>query len=395
MCRHLVVFGVVFQRLKDGRIEGDEQLACYSGFPLLVGDNWCYVTAGHIIQDELIPAVEEGHARINKYLLADYFGPEPKCNEPTPFEYEDAGKAHLDDRRLGLDFALIHLRELYAKSLAANGIEPISRANWSNAPALTFESYAMLGVPTELSEPVVRQGERGEQGGLAITLSLVTIERLECAPETVEMPPGDWFIGRVRVPFSIRGMSGGPIFGFRRNEAGRWTYHVLAVQSRWFEKQGVILGCPIPAFMSLVEEELERYAREQATAQATAGEAITKTPGVCGGEACLRGTRHTVWGLVERKRGGATDAALREMFRPPLTQDDLDAAWAYAAAHPDEIERALWLNDAVMIEHDGAGVPADFVRRGRGLGLTDEEIRDAFEPPLTQQALDRIFGARG
>ena len=127
----------------------------------------------------------------------------------------------------------------------------------------------------------------------------------------------------------------------------------------------------------------------------TDAERITRTPGVCGGDACLRGTRHTVWGLVERRRGGATDAELREMFRPPLTQEDLDAAWAYAAAHPEEIERALWLNDAVMIEHDGVNVPADFVRQGRRLGLSDEEIRDAFEPPLTQQALDRLFAAQG
>jgi uncharacterized protein (DUF433 family) len=122
---------------------------------------------------------------------------------------------------------------------------------------------------------------------------------------------------------------------------------------------------------------------------------ITKTPGVCGGEACLRGTRLPVWGLVERKRHGATDAELRETFRPPLTQEDLDAAWAYADAHLDEIERALWLNEAIMLEQTGADVLADFIRRGWRLGLTDAEIRDAFEPPLTQQTLDRIVGAQG
>ncbi len=119
---------------------------------------------------------------------------------------------------------------------------------------------------------------------------------------------------------------------------------------------------------------------------------ITKSPDVCGGEACLRGTRLSVWGLVERKRHGATDAELRQLFRPPLTQEDLDAAWAYAKAHSDEIERALWFNEAVMLEQPGAEVLADFIRQGRRLGLTDAEVRDAFEPPLTQQALDHILG---
>ena len=71
---------------------------------------------------------------------------------------------------------------------------------------------------------------------------------------------------------------------------------------------------------------------------------VTKTPGVCGGEACIRDTRHTVAGLVQWKRLGKSDAELLAMFRPPLTPDDLAVAWEYAAAHPDEIEEAIRLN---------------------------------------------------
>ena len=115
---------------------------------------------------------------------------------------------------------------------------------------------------------------------------------------------------------------------------------------------------------------------------------ITKTPGVCGGEV-PRGTRLPSGGSSSGSVT-ATDAELRQLFRPPLTQEDLDAAWAYARAHPDEIERALWFNEAVMLEQTGVDVLADFIRQGRRLGLTDAEVRDAFEPPLTQQALDHI-----
>jgi uncharacterized protein (DUF433 family) len=67
---------------------------------------------------------------------------------------------------------------------------------------------------------------------------------------------------------------------------------------------------------------------------------IQKSPGVCGGEACVRNTRHTVAGLVEWKKQGLTDARILE-HHPDLTQADLEAAWAYYDAHREEIEQTL------------------------------------------------------
>ena len=71
---------------------------------------------------------------------------------------------------------------------------------------------------------------------------------------------------------------------------------------------------------------------------------IQKTPNVMGGEACIRRTRIAVWGLVEARRLGITDAQLLVDF-PTLSQEDLDAAWAYYAANPEEIERAIRENN--------------------------------------------------
>jgi len=115
---------------------------------------------------------------------------------------------------------------------------------------------------------------------------------------------------------------------------------------------------------------------------------VTKTPEVCGGDACIRTTRHTVHGLVEWKRLGVSDERLLAMFQPPLTQADLDAAWQYAAEHPAEIERALWEDRATMVEHGPeTPPPVDLIEEGRRLGLSDEVIRDAFMPPLSAEEL--------
>jgi uncharacterized protein (DUF433 family) len=70
---------------------------------------------------------------------------------------------------------------------------------------------------------------------------------------------------------------------------------------------------------------------------------ISKKADRCGGDACIRDTRITVWGLVEWRRLGQSDEQIMEGI-PRLTQADLDAAWDYYASHGEEIEEAIRLN---------------------------------------------------
>ena len=71
-------------------------------------------------------------------------------------------------------------------------------------------------------------------------------------------------------------------------------------------------------------------------------ELIQKTPGVMGGDACIRKTRIAVWMLVQAREDlGLSDEQIRDSYQPPLTSEDLAAAWSYAELHPDEIRRAI------------------------------------------------------
>jgi len=72
---------------------------------------------------------------------------------------------------------------------------------------------------------------------------------------------------------------------------------------------------------------------------------IRKTPGVCGGDACVGQRRIAVWMLVEARSLGITDEQLMADYEPPLTRAELDAAWQYAAVHPDEIAEAIRQNN--------------------------------------------------
>jgi uncharacterized protein (DUF433 family) len=67
---------------------------------------------------------------------------------------------------------------------------------------------------------------------------------------------------------------------------------------------------------------------------------IQKTPGVCGGAACIRGTRIMVWLLVDLNRKGASEREILEGY-PSLTKDDLAAALEYGRLHPEEISQAI------------------------------------------------------
>jgi uncharacterized protein (DUF433 family) len=73
------------------------------------------------------------------------------------------------------------------------------------------------------------------------------------------------------------------------------------------------------------------------------GAAIERTAGVCGGEACIGKTRIAVWMIEEARRQGVSDGELLQDY-PGLCTADLAAAWAYAEAHPAEIESAIQAN---------------------------------------------------
>ncbi len=71
---------------------------------------------------------------------------------------------------------------------------------------------------------------------------------------------------------------------------------------------------------------------------------IEKTPGVCGGSACLANTRLPVWLLAQARRGGVSEADLLLDY-PSLRAEDLVNAWAYVSAHQAEIDEDIRQNE--------------------------------------------------
>lgn len=75
---------------------------------------------------------------------------------------------------------------------------------------------------------------------------------------------------------------------------------------------------------------------------------IQKTPGVCGGDACLGKTCIPVWSLVNDRRQGMNEAQILAAFLS-LTAIDLVNAWGDAEVHSEEIETAIRENEEIMM----------------------------------------------
>jgi len=76
---------------------------------------------------------------------------------------------------------------------------------------------------------------------------------------------------------------------------------------------------------------------------------IYSTAGVCGGDACVGRSRITVWLLESYRRGGLSDIDVLKAY-PLLKAQDLACAWAYADAHPDQMDRLIRENESTESE---------------------------------------------
>lgn len=99
-----------------------------------------------------------------------------------------------------------------------------------------------------------------------------------------------------------------------------------------------------PKLLALTPAEKTQVIQLLAQSLSDTWQSIEKTPGVCGGDARIAGTRIPIWSLVESRRLGITEAQLLDDY-PHLTAADLVNAWAYAEANSDEIEAAINKNE--------------------------------------------------
>jgi len=74
---------------------------------------------------------------------------------------------------------------------------------------------------------------------------------------------------------------------------------------------------------------------------------IESHPDVCGGDACVAGTRISVWVLEQARRHGVSESHLLAEY-PTLSAQDLANAWSYVRSHRDEINEQIHRNEEAV-----------------------------------------------
>ena len=256
MSRHLVALIAQYESFDNEGRSFHHGVIVYSGFVLSLHDRWFWVTAGHCLRNEqaededekgLDDLITSGRLKLVSTGFADYFGLEASHRHCVPFSYEPGSALQLYRKDLGLDFALIPLSDLIRAAFQKNRIIAVSRENWIHQPELSFTQHKILGFPSHL---VKTSKSSGDEFVADFQPVMIAVDRLN--PSDVQGVPADiWFVGRIPPEVkiqSIKGMSGGPIYGFRKSETGQWFYHVIALQSWWRDKTRTIFGCSLPTF---------------------------------------------------------------------------------------------------------------------------------------------------
>jgi uncharacterized protein (DUF433 family) len=99
-----------------------------------------------------------------------------------------------------------------------------------------------------------------------------------------------------------------------------------------------------PELLALTPNEKAQAIQILAQSLGNPWRGIEKTPGVCGGDACISGTRIPVWVLVNARNLGISEAQLLKDY-PTLSATDLANAWVYATVYPEEITTAIRENE--------------------------------------------------
>ncbi len=245
--RHLVALCVStrFGNEKD-------RFSAFPGTLIRVDQHIFWITAGHNLK-HLYESISHPNVTLNSAVLADSFGAAYRSSKPVPIDLKNSARLYIDDDALGLDFGAILIHPHHERLIAANGIEILDENRWNHQSKIEYFGYLLLGLPEEYTSEFVPPS-----GAAELSPTIISIQK---SPREGELQNKEYsrLIGNAskRLPLdSLKGMSGGPVFGFA-GDINELRYWVVALQSSWLPADGTIFACPIPVLTDL----LTRYIR--------------------------------------------------------------------------------------------------------------------------------------
>ncbi len=244
-CRHLV--GISWREGPPGNHQ--PQLA--SGFLLQVGEKFCLATAAHVLR-----GIDKNRKRYgyttSTHRLIDAWSPRCVVKEHLIFDFTQEPRLEFYKPDDGVDIAVIVLPDLYADELLRT-IEPFTPERWMHQSEVEFDPiYAILGTPVGDSDLTSYPPPQ-----------VVFVKREESGGDETMFPQ---FVGTILPNYplkELKGASGGPILGFKKDSDGNLLYWPVAVQSRWDDRTRRVKGTSLPHFAKALYSFLSQQHEEQ------------------------------------------------------------------------------------------------------------------------------------
>jgi hypothetical protein len=223
-----------------------------TSFVFSVSDYWFLITAGHCIKQIKEELIDKGWT-LSICSLIDFLGINARFKDPIPFSF-DINKAFYfpeinDD--YSFDYGVYPLSRYFKELLLSNNIQSLNEEVWKKQP-VHIDKSALLGIPSELLK---------FDQGIEIGSSFIYADIVEEKPDgfkDVSMPQIYAKIQMDNGIDSIEGMSGGPLFGFRKYDNGEMRYWLLGLQSRWLPESHFIAVCPTKYIGLFLESYLSK-----------------------------------------------------------------------------------------------------------------------------------------
>lgn len=263
-CRHLIGIGWYEGTVKDD-VEFSSKPTFYgaSGFVLQLHEDcpgfWALITAGHVLIDHK-KRLSDPKIGAKSHSLFDCWGPHSHCDHRIPFNLFKTPSFATFDKDIGVDFAVVPLPD-HVQRLIAQTTTPFTKKNWIHQSNVSFDFFAMLGLPIEDAEQITNY--KGGRGTISTVQSPVLLFLDPCElPTDIAPATNPQFVAKIapRADLdSILGMSGGPILGFCKNADGQLAYWPVAIQSRWLKHKRIVIGTYIPPIAASIEQEIEQF----------------------------------------------------------------------------------------------------------------------------------------
>ncbi len=241
-CRHLIALCITYKIIDEDDVqETNLRFSAYAGTLIRIEGAYYYLTSGHILR-EIEAALASDAVNIENTRLADTLGYRRISDNPIPIDLSSTPRFYVDDDELGLDYGLMAIHPHHIRLLAANNVVALEEVNWAHQSELTFDAYIMLGLPQEFTSEFV-----SESGAGTVSPTMFRVHKVDPNSEEHTKTHFPRFVGRIDPELelkSIKGMSGGPIFGFKIDKETR--YWVVALQSSWNKRTRAVYGCLLP-----------------------------------------------------------------------------------------------------------------------------------------------------